>query len=229
MADLGRALAPERVRDGGVELAMYGRDASVLAGRAAVVCFPLTTAEVAGGGPRRPGPRASVRRPGGGTGLAGGAVPVGDPVVIVTTKMNRVLEVDPVERVAWVEPGVLNLDLTRAVAPLGLHFAPDPSTQQACTIGGNVANNAGGPALPRRRRDQRPRRWRVEVVLPDGAVTVLGGLEPEPAGLDLRGASSAARARWASPPASRCGSRPTRRRCARCCSTSRRSTTRPRP
>ena len=72
-------------------------------------------------------------------------MPVGDPVVIVTTKMDRILEVDVDERVAWVQPGVVNLDLTRALAPHGLHFAPDPSSQQACTIGGNVANNSGGP------------------------------------------------------------------------------------
>ena len=82
---------------------------------------------------------------GSGTGLAGGATPVDDPLVIVTTRLNRVLEVDADERFAWVEPGVLNLDLSREVAHLGLHYAPDPSSQQACTIGGNVATNAGGP------------------------------------------------------------------------------------
>ena len=82
---------------------------------------------------------------GSGTGLAGGATPVDDPVVIVTTQLNRVLDVDADEGVAWVEPGVLNLDLSRAVHHLGLHYAPDPSSQQACTIGGNVATNAGGP------------------------------------------------------------------------------------
>jgi FAD/FMN-containing dehydrogenases len=63
----------------------------------------------------------------------------------VTTKMTRILEVDADERVAWVEPGVLNLDLSRAVAYLGLHYAPDPSSQQSCSIGGNVATNSGGP------------------------------------------------------------------------------------
>jgi glycolate oxidase len=82
---------------------------------------------------------------GSGTGLAGGAVPLDGALVIVTTKMNRVLSVDQATRVAWVEPGVLNLDLSRQVAPLGLHYAPDPSSQQACSIGGNVATNAGGP------------------------------------------------------------------------------------
>src|SRR5262249_56540626 len=80
---------------------------------------------------------------GSGTGLAGGATPVGDPLVIVTTHLNRILEVNVEEGYAWVEPGVLNLDLTRAVHHLGLHYAPDPSSQQACTIGGDVAANAG--------------------------------------------------------------------------------------
>ena len=59
--------------------------------------------------------------------------------------MNRVLEVDVADRVAWVQPGVINLDLSKQTEPLGFHFAPDPSSQQVCTIGGNVANNSGGP------------------------------------------------------------------------------------
>src|ERR687898_814442 len=130
--------------------------------------------------------RAFVAR-GSGTGLAGGAVPVGDPVVIVTTKMDRIQEVDPVDRVAWVQPGVINLDLTRALAPHGLHFAPDPSSQQACTIGGNVANNSGGPHCLAYGVTS-AHILALEVVLPDGSVTLLGGLDPEPAGLDLRGA-----------------------------------------
>ena len=112
-AELRAALAPDRVRTEAVELGLYGRDASVMTGAAGVVCFPLTTDEVAHAVriARRHG-RPFVAR-GSGTGLAGGAVPVGDPVVIVTTKMDRILEVDPVDRVAWVQPGVINLDLTR--------------------------------------------------------------------------------------------------------------------
>jgi glycolate oxidase len=152
-----------------------------------VACFPTSTAEVAAAVriARRHG-RPFVAR-GSGTGLAGGAVPVGDPVVIVTTKMDRILSVDPDDRVAWVEPGVVNLDLTRALAAHGLHFAPDPSSQQACTIGGNVANNSGGPHCLAYGVTS-AHVLAVEVVLPDGDVTVLGGLDPEPAGLDLRGA-----------------------------------------
>ena len=88
---------------------------------------------------------------------------------------------------AWVEPGVLNLDLTKAVARHGLHFAPDPSSQQSCSIGGNVATNSGGPHCLAYGVTS-THVLAVEVVLPDGEVAVLGGLDPEPAGLDLRGA-----------------------------------------
>jgi glycolate oxidase subunit GlcD len=124
---------------------------------------------------------------GSGTGLAGGATPVDDPLVIVTTHMHRVLEVDVEQRVAWVEPGVLNLDLSRAVAPLGLHYAPDPSSQQACTIGGNVATNAGGPHCLAAGVTS-THVLALDVVLPDGSIARLGGLEPDQPGLDLRGA-----------------------------------------
>ena len=105
---------------------------------------------------------------------------------------------------AWVEPGVINLDLTRALAPYGLHFAPDPSSQQACTIGGNVANNSGGPHCLAYGVTS-AHVLAVEVVLPDGAVTVLGGLDAEPPGSTCGACSWAARARSASPPASPCG------------------------
>jgi len=161
----------------------------MITGDAAVVCFPTSTAEVA----------ATVRvcrdhgRPfvprGSGTGLSGGATPAGDlpPVVIVTTKMDRILEVDPDLQLAWVQPGVLNLDLSRAVAPLGLHFAPDPSSQQSCSVGGNLANNSGGPHCLLYGVTS-AHILAIEVVLADGNVAVLGGLDPEPAGLDLRGA-----------------------------------------
>jgi glycolate oxidase len=187
--DLRSALGPDRVRADAVELGLYSRDASMLSGEASVVCFPTTTAEVAAAVVvcHRHG-RPFVPR-GSGTGLAGGATPVGEipPVVIVTTKMNRILDVDADQRVAWVQPGVLNLDLSRAVAHLGLHFAPDPSSQQSCSVGGNVANNSGGPHCLLYGVTS-AHILALEVVLPDGTVTILGGLDPEPDGLDLRGA-----------------------------------------
>ena len=81
---------------------------------------------------------------GAGTGLSGGALPVADGVVISLARLKRVLEVNPVDRRAVVEPGVTNLEITAAAAPHGLYYAPDPSSQQVCTIGGNVAENSGG-------------------------------------------------------------------------------------
>ena len=151
-----------------------------------MVCFPRTGRDVVEAvriAARHD--RAFVAR-GSGTGLAGGATPVDDPLVIVTTQLNHILEVDVDERVAWVEPGVLNLDLTREVAHLGLHYAPDPSSQQACTIGGNVATNAGGPHCLASGVTA-THVLAVEVVLGDGSVAMLGGLEPDHAGYDLRG------------------------------------------
>ncbi len=80
-----------------------------------------------------------------GTGLSGGALANRDAVSIVLTRLNRILEIDPASRLAVVEPGVVNVRLSEAAAPYGLHYAPDPSSQTACTLGGNVAENAGGP------------------------------------------------------------------------------------
>jgi glycolate dehydrogenase FAD-linked subunit len=179
-------LGPARVSTEPLELALYARDAGVAEGRAVAVCFPEAADGVAAAVQvaRRHG-RPFVAR-GSGTGLAGGATPLDDPVVIVTTRCNRILDVDAAQRVAWVEPGVLNLDLSRAVRHLGLHYAPDPSSQQACSIGGNVATNAGGPhCLSYGVTAMHV--LAVEVVLPDGSTTVLGGLEPDTAGYDLRG------------------------------------------
>ena len=169
-----------------LELTLYGRDAGVASGEAGAVCFPSTPDEVAAAVAvtARHG-RPFVAR-GSGTGLAGGATPVGRPVVIVTTHLNRILDVDPDARVAWVEPGVLNLDLSRAVAHLGLHYAPDPSSQQACTIGGNVATNAGGPHCLAYGVTA-AHVLAVDAVLADGSTARLGGLEPDQPGYDLRG------------------------------------------
>jgi glycolate oxidase len=175
------------VHAGVAELGLYMRDASNIEGSAGVVCFPTSTAEV------QACVRAAVAHGvpfvarGAGTGLAGGATPLDGAVVIATTKMNRVLSVDVVNRLAWVEPGVLNLDLSRMVAEHGLHFAPDPSSQQSCSIGGNVANNSGGPHCLADGVTA-AHVLGLEVVLPDGAVVQLGGEEPECAGYDLRGA-----------------------------------------
>jgi glycolate oxidase len=187
LAALRRALPPERVHTAPIELGLYSRDASNISGAAGVVCFPTSTVEVQACVRAAVGHGVPFVARGAGTGLAGGATPLDHAVVISTTKMNTVLSVDPVNRLAWVEPGVLNLDLTRAVAAHGLHFAPDPSSQQSCSIGGNVANNSGGPHCLADGVTA-SHVLAVEVVLPDGEVAVLGGEEPDPGGYDLRGA-----------------------------------------
>ncbi len=123
---------------------------------------------------------------GAGTGLSGGALPVADGVVISLSRLKRVLEVDPVNRRAVVEPGVTNLEITGAAAAHGLYYAPDPSSQQVCTIGGNVAENSGGAHCLKYGFTSN-HVLSVEVVLADGSVVTLGSDTGEQLGPDLRG------------------------------------------
>jgi glycolate oxidase subunit GlcD len=123
---------------------------------------------------------------GAGTGLSGGAL--ADGVVLVgLNRLTRILSIDPVERLAVVEPGVVNVNLTRAATPHGLHYAPDPSSQAACTIGGNVAENAGGPHCLKYGVTLNHVRA-VTAILPDGEIVRLGNAEGEAEGYDLLGA-----------------------------------------
>jgi len=123
---------------------------------------------------------------GAGTGLSGGAL--ADGVVLVgLNRLNRILSIDPVERLAVVEPGVVNVALTRAATPYGLHYAPDPSSQAACTIGGNVAENAGGPHCLKYGVTLNHVRA-VTAILPDGEIIRLGNAAGEADGYDLLGA-----------------------------------------
>src|SRR5207302_1376557 len=123
---------------------------------------------------------------GAGTGLSGGALADGAAVLLVLTRLNRILSLDPSNRVAVVEPGVVNARLSAAAAPHGLHYAPDPSSQTACTIGGNVAENAGGPhCLKYGVTAQHV--LALEVVLADGRVVELGSPSGEPWGPDMVG------------------------------------------
>jgi len=123
---------------------------------------------------------------GAGTGLSGGALADPGAVLVVLTRLNRILEIDPANRVAVVEPGVVNARLSAAAAPHGLHYAPDPSSQTACTIGGNVAENAGGPHCLKYGVTTN-HICALEVVMADGAVTTLGSRGGEPWGPDLVG------------------------------------------
>ena len=123
---------------------------------------------------------------GAGTGLSGGCLPSEGGLVICLMRMNRVLEVDYDNQVALVEPGLVNLHLSWAVGPRGFYYAPDPSSQQACTIGGNIANNSGGPHTLKYGVTTN-HVLGLEVVLPDGELLWLGGKTRDPQGYDLVG------------------------------------------
>ncbi len=179
-------LGPERVLDAATERIIYARDGSIADGVCGLALLCETTDEVSRcmAAAHRMGVPVVPR--GSGTGLCGGAVPLDGAVVLSVARMRRILEIDRDVPCAWVEPGVLNLDLTAAVAHLGLHYAPDPSSQAACSIGGNVATNAGGPhCLASGVTVQHV--LGVELVLPDGEVLTIGGPAPDPPGCDLRG------------------------------------------
>jgi glycolate oxidase subunit GlcD len=123
---------------------------------------------------------------GAGTGLSGGALASENAVLIVLTRLNRILELDPENRRAVVEPGVVNVALSTAAEPFGLHYAPDPSSQTSCTIGGNVAENAGGPHCLKYGVTSN-HILELEVVLPDGEIVTLGSPGGEAWGPDLVG------------------------------------------
>jgi len=123
---------------------------------------------------------------GAGTGLSGGCLPAEGGLVISLMRMNRVLEVDYDNQIAVVEPGLVNLHLSWAVGPKGFYYAPDPSSQQACTVGGNIANNSGGPHTLKYGVTVN-HVLGLEVVMPDGEIVWLGGRTRESQGYDMAG------------------------------------------
>ena len=124
---------------------------------------------------------------GAGTSLAGGCLPVGGGVMVVLTRMKDILEINLRDRYAVVEPGVVNVWLTKALAGSGYHYAPDPSSQGACTLGGNVATNSGGPHTLKYGVTVN-HVLGVEAVMPDGSIVQFGGPTQQSTGLDLVGA-----------------------------------------
>lgn len=183
VGNLGLMSGKSRIRNNPFDLMLVSRDASNIEGEAGLFFAPSTADGVVAA------VRHCVERNipfvarGAGTGLAGGAVPEGGAAVISLMQLNKVREVNTTERWAWVEPGVLNADLTKTVSRSGLIFAPDPSSQQSCSIGGNVANNSGGPHCLSEGATS-AHVLAVEVVLSDGSVTIL---DQESAPFDLRG------------------------------------------
>jgi glycolate oxidase len=167
------------------DLIVYEYDATIERGMPEAVVLPASAEQVAAAVRIASKHNVPVTARGSGTGLSGGAIPCDGGVVIVTTRMNRILELDPENRLAVVEPGVINLDISKAAAPHNLYYAPDPSSQKACTIGGNVAENAGGPHCLRYGTTTN-HVLGLEIVTAEGDIVWLGGKVPQP-GYDLTG------------------------------------------
>ncbi|MEE2934740.1 MAG: FAD-linked oxidase C-terminal domain-containing protein [Planctomycetota bacterium] len=123
---------------------------------------------------------------GSGTSLSGGSLPVADGIVIALNRLNRILKIDPVERIAVVEPGVVNQHVSNAAAPEGLYYAPDPSSQSICTIGGNLAFNSGGAHCLKYGMTSN-HVIGCKVVLATGEVVTLGSESLETVGPDFTG------------------------------------------
>ena len=151
-----------------------------------VVVFPTTTEQVVAIVKACVAANVPFVPRGAGTSLAGGCLPVGGGVMIALTRMRRILEVNLEDRYAVVEPGLVNVHLTNHLKGSGLHYAPDPSSQGACTIGGNFATNSGGPHTLKYGVTVN-HVLGAEVVMPDGSVVQLGGLCEDTPGYDLTG------------------------------------------
>jgi glycolate oxidase len=186
--DLEQIVGPQGlVRHAGA-LAAYESDGFMAKARPAAVCLPRTTEEVAALVRLAAERGLPVTPRGAGTGLSGGATAVGGGLVIGTSRMNRILRLDPENQRAVVQPGVVNIELSRAAESYGLYYAPDPSSQGVSTIGGNVAENAGG-AHCLKYGVTTNHVLGLEAVLSNGAVVRLGAYPDrgESPGYDLSG------------------------------------------
>src|SRR5229473_7760614 len=179
-------LGPRGYLDLAEDLSLYEYDGSIDKARPDIVVFPRSTEDVVRIAKISREFGVPIVGRGAGTGLSGGSIPRAGGITIAFARMNRVLELDFENERAVVQPGVVNLDITLAVEPRGYFYAPDPSSQRACTIGGNVSENAGGPhTLAYGVTTNHV--LGLEMVLPDGSVYSTGGKEPELPGYDLTG------------------------------------------
>ncbi|MGH9200634.1 MAG: FAD-binding oxidoreductase [Vicinamibacterales bacterium] len=185
MRELQRVIGKKWVLHAPEDLLVYEYDATIERGLPDAVVLPDSVEQVAAAVRIGREHGVSVTARGAGTGLSGGAIPCEGGIVIVTARMNRIIQMDVENRLAVVEPGVINLDISKAAAPHGLYYAPDPSSQKACTIGGNVAENAGGPHCLRYGTTTN-HVLGLEIVTADGEIVWLGGKTPTP-GYDLTG------------------------------------------
>jgi len=179
-------VGPRGYLDRPEDLSLYEYDGGVDKARPELVVFPRTTEEVAAIVKITAQHGVPIVGRGAGTGLSGGAIPRAGGVVVGFSRMNRILEIDIDNERAVLQPGVVNLDITLAVQSLGYFYAPDPSSQRACTIGGNVAENSGGPhTLAYGVTTNHV--LGLEFVMPDGTVHTTGGMAPDMPGYDLTG------------------------------------------
>ena len=186
IAELRRIAGPDAVLHRPEDLMLYEYDAGVRKSTPGAVVFPQNAQQVSQIMRAASAEHIPVVGRGAGTGLSGGAISRQGGIVIVFSRMNRVLEVDAENLRAVVQPGVVNLQLSEYVSHLGLYFAPDPSSQKACTIGGNVAENSGGPHTLMHGVTVNHVTG-VEVVLPSGEIVQFGGKAAESHGYDLTG------------------------------------------
>ena len=190
-ATLARSLVKICGRDGVIldeeRLLVYESDAlTAYRHRPGAVVLPRSTDQVQGAVRAIAEHGLPIVPRGAGTGLSGGAVALDGAVVIGTARMNRILDIDAPNRRAVLQPGVINAELSVAAGAHGLYYAPDPSSQTACTIGGNVAENSGGPHCLKYGVTSRYVTG-LAVVLADGSLVKLGGQGRESAGYDLVG------------------------------------------
>lgn len=184
--DLKKLLGADSVLHRPEELLLYEYDGSVEIARPNCVVFPRTTKDVLGIVQTANRLQVPIVGRGAGTGLSGGALTRQGGILVVFSRMTRVLGIDIENQRATVQPGVVNSDLSAAVAHAGLHFAPDPSSQKASTIGGNVAENSGGPhTLAYGVTTNHV--LSLEVVLPTGDLVLLGSPALDSPGYDLAG------------------------------------------
>src|SRR3954463_1904695 len=183
---LKKIVGAEAVLDRAEDRSVYEYDGGFSRGLPCAVAFPKSTDEVARIMRLCRDANVSIVPRGAGTGLSGGAISRAGSLVLGFSRMNRILEIDAANQRAVVQPGVVNLDLSNAAAKYGLYFAPDPSSQKSCTIGGNVAENSGGPHTLANGVTVNHVTG-IEVVLPDGRVVNLGGKATDHAGYDLTG------------------------------------------
>jgi len=186
LRELSSLLGSSNVLDKIEDLVLYEYDGSVEKARPDLVVFPHTTEDVSRIVKLAAKYNVPIVGRGSGTGLSGGALARGGGIMIVFARMNRILELDLENARAVVQPGVVNLDITRAVEHAGLYFAPDPSSQKSCTIGGNVAENAGGPHTLAYGVTVN-HVTALELVLPDGEIVRVGSKHGDAPGYDLCG------------------------------------------